>query len=154
MTPSREMNRADLMNPMVCSLWWFLAPLTWCLHPLCRTRRLDFDTSLELSSTALGRTLVGDADGVAYGLRLSEHGQRQVGDVWPRDGQAVAYVAVYGGPVCAGERSVGEPRWPDSGPVQASVAEQVFHGGEVGVEGAAESPAPRGAGVAHETVGS
>ena len=65
---------------------------------------------------------VGDADGVAYGVGLLEHGQHQVGDVWSGDDQAVAYVAVYRGPVCAGERSVGEAWWPDRGPVQAPVA--------------------------------
>src|SRR4029453_19044352 len=153
MTPSREMNRPDLMNPMVCSLWWFLAPLTWCLHPLCRTRAPDFDRSLQLSLTALsGAQLVGDADGVTYGLRLSEHGQYQVGYVWPRDEQAVAYVAVYRSPVRAGERSLGEPRWPDGGPVQAPVPQQVFHGGEVGIDGAKESSDERAEDGAHQQV--
>jgi hypothetical protein len=50
-----------------------------------------------------GAQLVGNADGVAYGLRLSEHGQHHVRDVWPRDSQAVGQVAVYRGSIGAGE---------------------------------------------------
>src|SRR4029453_10432030 len=153
MTPSREMNRPDLMNPMVCSLWVLRAPPSRCLHPLCRVRVPDFDTSPGLSLMAVsGTQLVGNADGVTYGLGLLEHGQHEVGDVWPRDGQAVAYVAVYRGSVRAGERSVGEPRWPDRGPVQAPVAQQVLHCGEVAVVAAKESPDQRAEEVAHEQV--
>ena len=80
--------------------------------------------------------LIGDADRVAYGLTLLEHGQRQVRDIWPRNDHAVGKVAVYRRPVRPSERSVGQARWPDRSPVQAPVAQQVLHGGEVGVEGA------------------
>src|SRR4029453_12158075 len=90
-----------------------------------------------------GAQLVGDADGVTYGLRLLEHGEHHVGDISPRDDQAVAHVAVYRSSVCAGERSVDEPRWPDRGPVQTAAAQQVFHGGEVDVVAAKDSPDQR-----------
>jgi hypothetical protein len=74
---------------------------------------------------------------------LLEHGPHQKRDLWPRDGQAVGQVAVYRRSVRAGERSVGEPRWPDRGPVQAPVAQQVLHRCEVCVVAAEDSPDQR-----------
>jgi hypothetical protein len=64
--------------------------------------------------------LVGDADRVAYGVGLLEHGQLQVRDVAPGDGQAVGQVAVYrrwyvpvsGPSVSRGGRIVVQSRMP------------------------------------------
>src|SRR4029450_7861416 len=96
MTPSREMKRPDLMNPMMCSLWWVCVHRLLGAFTLCAERGSPISTGPYnfLLTAHSGAQLVGDADGVTYGFSLLEHGQHRVGDVGPRDGEAVAYVAV------------------------------------------------------------
>jgi hypothetical protein len=57
-----------------------------------------------------------------------------VGHVGPRHEEAAAEIPPRRRPVGAGQRPVGQPRRPDDGPVQAAVAQDVLHQGQVVVD--------------------
>jgi len=76
------------------------------------------------------RRLGGDADDLADGFGLAQHSEHVVGEIGAGDGPAAADVVPGRGAVVLGGRLAGEPWRPQDGPVQAGVAQQVFHRGE------------------------